>query len=187
MAATFNPTYQDWAPGLDNDHLLLRDVRQSLPGNMPAEISPIVKLFENPCSPLALRGAVSLERHDCIHILLGRGLTNQDEAFVIGFTMGTAKSLTWIEVALFRFLARWVYPAGYRLSRAEARAFDLGVEAGRALGVKRLYRFPLEQHMQETVGALRRRLGIDLTRLRDFYRREQAAIPGTPASARLPV
>jgi hypothetical protein len=187
MAATFDPTYQDWAPGLENGDLTLRDVRASLPGNMPAEISPIVKLFENPCSPLALRGAVSLERHDCIHILLGRGLTNQDEAFVIGFTMGTAKTLTLLEVALFRFLARFVYPAGYRLTREEARAFDLGVEAGRAMGVRRLYSFPLEQHMSESVGALRRRLGVDLARLREFYRRERDAIPGTLASARLPV
>jgi hypothetical protein len=35
-----------------------------------------------------------LEGHDCMHVILGRGLLNQDEAFVIGFTMGSARKIT---------------------------------------------------------------------------------------------
>ena len=52
------------------------------------DISWLVWLIENPKSPFHLHGAVTLRDHDHIHVLLGRGQANDDEAFVIGFTMG---------------------------------------------------------------------------------------------------
>ena len=82
-----------WHPGIANDGLTLRQVYRTLPGSTAAEIDPLVRLFENPASPLAFRGAITLERHDCVHVLLGRGLLGQDEAFVLGFTMGAEKDV----------------------------------------------------------------------------------------------
>ena len=45
-------------------------------------------LFEDPDSPVALPGAACLDLHDCLHILLNRGYSTADEAFVVGFSMG---------------------------------------------------------------------------------------------------
>ena len=44
----------------------------------------IIRLFENPKYNL-FPGSVTLEAHDIIHVLLGRGLLPKDEAFVILF------------------------------------------------------------------------------------------------------
>jgi len=69
--------WREWNPGLDNDELTLQAVFDTLPGAGPDEIDQMVRLLENPASPYALPGAVRLRHHDCIHILLGRGLLNQ--------------------------------------------------------------------------------------------------------------
>jgi hypothetical protein len=79
-ADVFDPAHGDdevwrnWNPTLDNDHLTLGEVYESLPGFPPEAIHPLVCLFENPESRLAFPGVASLRRHDCLHILLGRGL-----------------------------------------------------------------------------------------------------------------
>ena len=54
------------------------------------DVPLIIKLTENPKHATArfFGGAVDLFSHDCIHVLLGRGLLVKDEAFVIGYTMG---------------------------------------------------------------------------------------------------
>jgi hypothetical protein len=41
--------------------------------------------------------------------------------------------------------------------------------------------------LDRPLGDARRQLGIDTRRLREFYARERAALPDTPASQRLPV
>ena len=55
----------------------------------------IIKLVENPNynTSKLFGGAVDLFTHDCVHVLLGRGLLVKDEAFVIGYTMGYALGL----------------------------------------------------------------------------------------------
>ena len=46
-------------------------------------------LLEDPDSPVALPGAACLDLHDCLHILLNRGYTTADEAFVVGFSVAS--------------------------------------------------------------------------------------------------
>ncbi|HEY6564311.1 MAG TPA: hypothetical protein VIY86_07420, partial [Pirellulaceae bacterium] len=89
---TATPHWREWYPGLDNGTLTLGAVLDTLPGFTADQVPPLVRAFENPTSPIALTGACSLEQHDAIHVLLGRGLVDQDEAFTIGFTAGTSKS-----------------------------------------------------------------------------------------------
>lgn len=52
------------------------------------DIPLIIKLLENPASPIALLGKISLQNHDCLHIILDISVSPSDEAFIIGFTMG---------------------------------------------------------------------------------------------------
>src|SRR6056297_825277 len=85
--------WDEWNPGLDTDDMTLRAVLDTLPAAAAEDVPEIIRKYENPESPDALPGAIALARHDCIHVLLGRGLHVQDEAFVIGATMGAASDI----------------------------------------------------------------------------------------------
>lgn len=178
-------SWKRWHPGLDNDHLTLREVLATLPAAPPGAIPWIVRTFENPRGWLRLHGAVDLANHDRIHVLLGRGLLDQDEAFVIGFTMGCTKAVSRLEEAFFKYVVSHVYPPPYRIPQRILAAYDLGLEAGRAMGVPNLHLTLHDDMLDRPLGALRREVGIDTERLRGFYARERAALPDTPASMRL--
>jgi hypothetical protein len=180
-------SWRTWFPGLDNDDLTLRQVLATLPAAPPQAIPWIVRLFENPQGWLRLHGAVDLASHDMIHVLLGRGLLGQDEAFVIGFTMGSTKAVSPLERWFFKTVVAHVYPDPYRIPWRMLAAYDLGLEAGRTLGVRDIHRAVGPALLDRPLGDARRQLGIDTRRLREFYARERAALPDTPASQRLPV
>jgi len=179
-------SWMEWYPGLENDDFTLGELIDSLPGAAPEVIPFVVRLFENPESPIAFRGAVTLERHDILHILLGRGLLDQDEAFVLGYTMGTVTNLTGIERWLFKKVLT-TYPEPYRIYGVELQVFDMGLEAGKKCGTSSLADYPMEDHKNETLGALRKKLGIDTKSLKEYFRKEKELLPYTVASARLPV
>ena len=181
------PTFLQWNPGLDNDDQTMQEILNTLPGNPPKDIHRLVRLFENPASPIAFTGAINLPRHDCVHIMLGRGLSPQDEAFVIGFTMGTSKSISRIEVRLFELISKYVYPPIYKFSDEHLKIFELGLEYGKECSVRQVYNFPFEDHYGDRLGALREEIGLSTDMLRQVYRREQEMIPDSVASLRLPV
>jgi hypothetical protein len=180
------PRWQDWSPGLDRDDRLLGEVLAEAPLYEQGDIPLIVRLLEHPSSPVALPGAVSLVRHDCLHVLLGRGLLPQDEAFVVGFTMGATRSVSRLGLAVFRFFVRWLYPPSFRLSGAHLRVFDLAFQEGLAAGTCRLDEYPLERHLQLPVRELRERVGLRPDALRRAFGRERALLPDTAESVRLP-
>lgn len=179
-------SWKDWNPGLDNDTLTLRQVYDSLPGANQEEVSRIVRLFENPSSPFAFKGAVSLERHDCIHILLGRGLLPQDEAFVIGFTMGTSKDISALESLLFKLVSKYLYPKYYRFSEHDHQVYELALQRGKECRIEKVYDFPFEEYMDWTLGDLREHIGVNKEKFLETYRKERALLPNTSASQRLP-
>jgi len=185
---TEEPAWREWTPGLDNDDRVLGEVYDSLPGAGPDEIDQMVKLLENPASPYALPGAASLRAHDSIHILLGRGLLNQDEAFVIGYTMGSAKEeIDPDQVQLFRLAAKILYRPPYQMTDTDLIAFDLGFAAALISPGMKIYEFRFGPAMDRTVGELRAALGIDTHILRSAYREERRRLPDNKASLRLPV
>jgi len=175
----------EWFPGLDNDDLTLRELYSRLPGFSADQVHPMVRLFENPSSPIAFKGAITLERHDLLHCLLGRGLLDQDEAFLLGYTMGTSKTIGKIERWAFKQVLQH-YPEPYRIMGLELKAYDLGIEAGNLCDTDAIYDHPLENYYDRSIAEVRLQLGIDKKTLREFYAREQKEIPGTPASLRLP-
>jgi hypothetical protein len=176
-----------WHPGLNNDDATMQEVLDTLPGVQGEAIPKEVRWFEDPTSAIALPGAVSLAWHDAIHILLGRGLLDQDEAFVVGFTMGNATSFRREDAATLRNAFSHSYPEPFRVYGIKLTAFDLGVEAGRMIGVPDL----ADQHGRLpptwTLRTWRHEFGICADTLRSFYLREKLMIPGTLESARLPI
>ena len=85
----------------------------------------VIWLLENPNSLLALPGKISLRHHD-IHILLGKGISPQDEAFVIGFTMGNDLNNNKLHLLIYKLSARFFYPYTYHFSTLNIKSFDLG-------------------------------------------------------------
>lgn len=175
-----------WYPGIRNDEETVDEVIRSMPAAPESAIPWIVKLFENPGSWLRFRGAVDLEDHDVMHVLLGRGLQDQDEAFVIGFAMGTAKRISWFQYWVFKFVLARLYPEPYRVPKFLQPAFDLGVKCGQETGVKDLYKNALKDLRSLTLKEARERAGIDVSVLRKYFELEQQQIPFTIASLRLP-
>ncbi len=175
-----------WYPGLDHEKVTIDEVLTTLP-QVPASAIPwLIRLFENPESPFRFRGAIHLADHDVLHVLLGRGLQDQDEAFVLGFAMGTAKRVSRLQYHIFRWFMVNVYPEPYRIPKFVLPAFDIGVRCGIETGRKNLYRESLEKLKHLPVDEARRQCGIDLNVLRKAFREEQSAIPFTIASLRLP-
>lgn len=184
MSRSVKISWRHWNPGLDNDHLTLGEVLETLPAANPDDIPWIIKVLENPSSAVALPGAITLARHDAIHVLIGRGLLAQDEAFVIGFTMGASSCRGW-QKALFRLVARTLYPGPYRFSRDDLKAFDLAFDLARSSAAENLEFFPFERFGDLTISEMRKRLGIDRLKLYATYRHEQIIVPGSKSSLRL--
>jgi hypothetical protein len=185
MANAAPKGWQNWLPGLKNGSKKLKTALKTMPANDQQDISGVVKLFENPKSPIALPGAVSLERHDCIHVMLGRGLLPQDEAFVIGFTMGTSKYISGFAEGLFKKAAKYLYPHPYKFNDAHLIAFELGLKYGKVCKVNEIYEFPFEHFKDEKIGNLRRKLGINISELRKIYAVEKILLPNSKESKRL--
>jgi hypothetical protein len=152
-------------------HQTLEGVYTQLQGDSQGAIPLLVRLLENPESPVALPGKINLRNHDYLHILLNRGQSAQDEAFVVGFTMGNDPQANSFHVGLFKFFARFLYPKVYRFSLEHLKIFDLGFRYGRRLKTKHLNLFDFESCQHQTVAVLRKELGIDeeeIQLLRDF-------------------
>ena len=188
MGRRIDLNWDEWSPGLDTDTMTLAEVLATLPAADPAEVPEIIKRYENPESPEALPGAISLPRHDCIHVLVGRGLHVQDEAFVIGATMGAASDITDEHIETFIRVSTQEYPKHWRFEEAHIASYNLGVGfAQDNLRNKDLHLIPLEgpEWQAKTVAQARRDLGIVKEELRAYFRKAELLVPGTPASRRL--
>lgn len=151
-------TFADWHIPLSRGELTLRQGLDSLAaiGARPQDIPLVVRLLENPKYKLPgmtlFHGAVDLAAHDRIHILLGRGLLTADEAFTIGFTMGSTKRVRRGEEWLFGWLAGHVYPAPYTFDDAAVRIFNDAVRLGGISGCQPLNRIDYDQYLDQVFG-----------------------------------
>ncbi|MDZ7993999.1 MAG: hypothetical protein RM022_032645 [Nostoc sp. EfeVER01] len=131
----------------------------------------VIWLLENPNSIMALPGKISLLHHDYIHILLDRGISSQDEAFVIGFTMGNDLKTNQLHLFIYQFFAKFIYPVPYNFSRLDFMSFKLGFVYGRKIKIKQINEIDFEIYQNETIGFLRNFFGIntDESRLMQEY------------------
>lgn len=180
--------WDEWNPGLDTDDQTLAEVLATMPAASAEDVPEIIRRYENPESPEALPGAIALDRHDCIHVLLGRGLHVQDEAFVIGATMGAASEITEEHIDFFIKVSTQEYPKHWRFKEEHIFSFRLGVGfAVDNLNNKDLHLIPMEKEpwQSKTVRQARRDLGIVKEELRSYFRKAELLVPGTRATRRL--
>lgn len=138
----------------------LQEALERMNGDPPCSIPFIVWLLENPASPIALPGKIDLYRHDCLHLLLNRGFSLEDEAFVVGFTMGNDVQTNGIHLAIFKLCARFLYPKKYRFRRSDLAVFDSGVTCGRSASVRNLNQMDFGSQEDRSIEALREWTGI---------------------------
>ena len=151
-----------------------------------SDIPLIIRLAENPeylTSRLFTR-AVDLFTHDCIHALLGRGLLLKDEAFVIGYTMGSEKRMSNFKKILFLFACRYLYPEGYRFYKEERSVFNKALEMGRECPTN-LTEVDFKNYLERPLSETRAELGIDTEAINKYYQEEKELFPNSKESQRL--
>ena len=149
----------------------------------------IIQLVENPRFDIPgielFNGAVDLHTHDCIHILLGRGMLPKDEAFVIGFTMGSSNRVSMTEEKLFAWVSKYLYPGPYRFGREDIEVFKDAVRLGYVSDCQPLAGVDYDRLMDMPLKEAREHIGIEADLLEAYYRIEKRRYPDDRASCRL--
>lgn len=146
----------------DAEGLSLKDALRKFGGDKQSEIPFVVRLIENPQSPIALPGKIDLYNHDCLHIILGLGTSIEAEAFTVGFTMGNDIKTNWLHLQIFKFISRWFYPKAYKFYQWHMKEFDAGVDFGRVFKYKNLNAIDFHFCEKKSVLEIRQMLEIDL-------------------------
>jgi hypothetical protein len=135
------------------------------------DVPLIIKLVENPKYDIGLfSGNVDLHSHDCIHVLLGRGLLVKDEAFVIGFTMGATRKMSRWRRNLFMFISKYLYPEGYKFGEEERYVFNSAVLLGQRCPIDlSKVDFYDNKILTAPLSKLRANLGIDKKEINRYY------------------
>lgn len=184
-------SYKQWHNPLARDQLTLQEARDSMSrvGAGQQEIPLMIQLVENPRYRIPgftiFHGAVDLEQHDCIHIVLGRGLLEMDEAFTIGFTMGSTKKVTTTEEQLFSLIAQYLYPKIYQFGEHEIAVFKDAVRLGYISGCTALDKVDFREYLSLPLYKVREAVGLEVNLLRAYYEIEKKRYPDSPASRRL--
>ena len=100
---------RNWFVSIDENEITLKEAYEVLENGalMQTDIPLIVQMIENPKFDIPgieiFNGSTNLFNHDMIHFVLGRGFLAKDEAFVLGFTMGSTNRVTTMEEKLYSF------------------------------------------------------------------------------------
>jgi hypothetical protein len=184
-------TWREWVIPIKVQHLTLRQAMDTAThlGADQGDIPLIVKLIENPKFKIPgvniFEGAVDLFDHDAIHILLGRGMLPKDEAFVIGFTMGSTNRVGSAEQALYSLAAKYLYPGPYKFSDDDIQVFKDGVHLGYVSDCKPLSSVRYKDYLENPISDIRSELGIETDLIEAYYRIEQKRYPESVESQRL--
>ena len=160
---------EEWVP--KGDKKLKTFIKEMEPFKLHQEDVPlIIKLVENPKYKTSklFTGAVDLFTHDCIHAVLGRGLLPKDEAFVIGYTMGSGKKMARWRRNLFMFVSKHFYPEGYKFGEEERLVFNLAVLAGSQCSVD-LSSVDFKKLLDLRISEIRRDLQISYEIIKHCY------------------
>lgn len=140
--------------------LTLAQAYSLLGGDRPSDIPFIIWLMENPDSPLALPGQIYLKEHDFLHLLLGKGFSLEDEAFVIGFTMGNDTRTKWWHLLIYELVSILIYPEKFKFTQDNFEAFKLGLSLGKNLPIRNLNKFDFTSYQYQEIAKTRAELGI---------------------------
>mgnify|MGYP001165446687 FL=1 len=174
---------ENWFVPLSTEDLTLKQAHSQLDdfGLEQEDVPLIIQLVENPKFDLPgidiFHGATNLETHDFIHILLGRGVMIKDEAFVLGFTMGSSNRVTTTEESLFGFITKHVYPKDYRFTDEDLEIFKDAVRLGFISDCQALAKVEYTKYLDWPLNKIRDDIGIEVDLLKAYYAIEAKRYP----------
>ena len=179
----------EWIVPLSNgDKKLGEAVAEMEPFKLEGKDVPfIIKFFENPKFNFFnfFPGAVRLKNHDCIHAILGRGVLPKDEAFIIGYTMGSTGKMTNFKEFLFLLIVSWLYPEGYKFYAEEREVFRGARDIAEMSRPSDLSKVNFDELLNLDLKTARKRLGICEIKLRLRYTIEKEMYPDSKEAQRL--
>jgi hypothetical protein len=154
------------------------------------DIPFIVQLVENPkyqhwWNPFSDTGAVCLQNHDYIHLLLGRGMLPKDEAFVIGFTMGSTNIMTTWKKKMYLFFSQYLYPKHYKFTEEERHVYTDAAKLGFISDCTPLHTIDMTKLRHMTISEAREHLNLTENLLHGYYEIEQHRYPDCDSSRRI--
>ena len=183
--------YKNWHIPLSDDSMTLAQAKKNLQqvSAKQQQIPLMVQLVENPKFKLPgitlFHGAVDLITHDYIHIILGRGLLAMDEAFTIGFTMGSTHRVGHTEAQLFSFISKNLYPDIYKFSDDDVAVFKQAVRLAFISNCMALDSVNYDSYLNMSLKDLRNNIQLETDLLKAYYRIEKKNYPESLASVRL--
>ena len=186
-----NISYKDWHIPFSNDAMTLREAHASLSslGAKQESIPLMIQLVENPRFDIPgfdiFHGAVDLKTHDYIHLILGRGLLDKDEAFTIGFTMGSTDKVSTLEETLYALASKHLYPKVYQFDDEAIRIFKDAVRLGFISDCLPLNQINYEKYLDCSLKNIRREIQLEGDLILAYYRIEKKRYPNSKASQRL--
>jgi len=184
-------SYKTFHIPLSQGDITLKDAlaQMKASSNAPGEIPWIVRLVENPSLDFpgirVFHGAVDLYTHDCIHLILGRGMLPEDEAFVIGFTMGSTNLISKFERFLYLFVTENLYPKAFRFNHEEHMVLDIGFHVGHVSTCQPLDTVDFKNMESLTLSEIRSKIGLEEGVLQHAYLLESEMFPDSVASSRV--
>lgn len=177
--------WSDWNPGEAQLEETFNQILDTMPSAPIGGIPRLVHLLENPQSPFHLSGPAALRAHDIIHVGLGRGLLQQDEAFVIGYTMGNARSARNLDRLWFLDFAENAYPPPFRFRKGDADVFNLAFDCGANAKIRDIHLLDVDQYLNMALHDGRMHLGIEWDTIVAAFEVECRILPDTKVSTRL--
>jgi hypothetical protein len=181
---------QVWHIPFHQDLLRLRDALASVPP--PANLSRVplmLRLQRDPdlsfLGQLVFKAGLDQHQHDCIHILLGRGLLPMDQAFVLGFTLGSSKKGSLPEHKLRAEVGRHFNKNVPLFSEAENAVFKDGIKLSYLSFCAPLENFDFTPWHDLSLRELRQAVGLEPELVLAYYAVERHRYPHALASQRL--
>jgi hypothetical protein len=134
---------------------------------------------------LVFKAGLDQHQHDCIHILLGRGLLAMDQAFVLGFTLGSSKKGSMPEHKLHGEVGRHFYKNASLFSESESVVFKDGIKLAYLSFCAPVDSFDFKPWHDQSIRQIREAIGLEPELMQAYFAVEKHRYPHSLASQRL--
>ena len=181
---------QDWHIPYHQDSLTLQTALLSMPAPAGSlELPLLLRLQRDPSlsflGQLAFRAGLDRHQSDCIHVVLGRGFLPLDQAFVLGYTLGSSKKGSMPEHRLHGEVGRHFYKSTQLLSEAQAIVFKDAIKLAYLSFCAPLDSFDFTPWHDRPLRQVREAMGLETELMCAYYAVEKHRFPHELASQRL--
>jgi hypothetical protein len=181
---------QDWHIPFHEDAISLQAALDSVPpATAMLEMPLMLRLQRDPVlsflGQLVFRAGLDQHQHDCIHVLLGRGLLAMDQAFALGFTLGSSKKGSMPEHKLHGEVGRHFYKNTALFGETESVVFKDGIKLAYLSFCAPLDRFNFKPWHNHPLRQVREAIGLEPELFQAYFAVEKHRFPHSVASQRL--